>query len=621
MICNIGFCRRLVSRTLAFFAVIAPPSVVFPTPEIREGLTRSAANMWPTGTLHAPLAGRAGIRPNRKRPDGPGIGIRANQSGQATVLFLVFISIILLSVVFLFKSGRLVTEKMQLQNGADSAAYSASMLEARAMNFTAYTNRAMVANEVAIGQMVGLLSWADEVTAIGETFEIVGDVLDATVLLAEAGAALNVLGAGLIEAGETMTSALLVIAPGVIKGISTINQVYSVSQETYHLTTMLLVANGVFQSLEDNVPGTPGGSVIDRLVSPGEQGARLSPLGVIALAGHIPSYYSGFSKRFALDDQDNDEAQVAGMGRLAATLREGRDQFSSGDTTPVRGIRKDRGWEMKGHLSVDALVVKAGFSFGFESKGGSEIRYKDTAYVWSAVDTADWVDEITVHVRLPKKHTYHIHLPDVPMGGGAYQANGGKQRLSAADMPTSLKRYGEPPAYGGAAEHTVSWLESGVRILENEVPDNPYANLRGYRDVVPDQENGESFAFVSPFFLVGVVRPMDDIEKQGPTVVSPFDLERADELDGSLAAVAKAEVYHRRPDDLRYFRRADGKTERDNLFSPFWQARLAETSDLDRFLGLVLQQKIIWLRHQDTAKVPGFDKVLKKLHELLEKLL
>ncbi|BDD88931.1 TadE/TadG family type IV pilus assembly protein [Desulfofustis limnaeus] len=547
--------------------------------------------------------------------------LRTNQRGQATVLFLAIVGIILLSLVFLFKSGRLVTEKMQLQNGADSAAYSASLFEARAMNFAAYTNRAMVANEVAIGQMVGLLSWADEVTAIGETFEIIGGVLDATVLLAEAGAALNVLGAGLIDAGETMTGALLSVAPVAIKGISTINQVYSVSQEVYHLTTLLLAANAVFQSLENNVPGTPGGNVVERLISPGAQGARLSPLGVIALAGHIPSYYSGFSKRYALHQGANEPDQSAGMGRLAATLRVGRDQFTSGDTTPVHGIRKDRGWDLKGHFSVNALLAKASLSFGFESKGGSEVRYKDTAYVWSAVDTADWVEEITIQVKVPKKHTYHIKLPGLPMGGGAYQANGGTQRLSVADMPTSLKRYGQPSAYGGAAEHTVSWLESGAKILENEVPNKPYANLRGYRDVVPGKEDSEPLAFVSPFFLVGVVRPMDDIEKQGPTVAGPFDLERAAELDGTLAAVAKAEIYHCRPDDLRYFQRADGKTERDNLFSPFWQARLAKTSDLDRFLGLALQQKIIWLRQQDTATVPGLDKVLKKLHELLEKLL
>lgn len=544
----------------------------------------------------------------------------ANEQGQVTVLFLVFIGIILLSLVFLFKSGRLVTEKMQLQNGADSAAYSASLLEARAMNFAAYTNRAMVGNEVAIGQMVGLLSWADEVIAIGETFEMIGSVLDATLILAEVGVALNALGSGMIGAGEGMTSTLLAIAPIAIKGISTINQVYSVSQEVYYLTTLLLVTTTIFKSLEDNVPGTPGGSVIDRLIRPGDQGARLSPLGVIALAGHIPSYYSGFSTRYALSASDNKAEQVAGMGRLAATLRDGRDQFTSGDTKPVHGLRKDRGWEIKGHASVEMVLTKATLTFGFESKGGSEIRYKDNAYVWSAVDTADWVSDIDIRVRFPKKHI-RIHLPGLPMGGGAYQANGGQQRLSIADMPSSLKRYGQPPAYGGAAGHSISWKESGARIFENEVPNNPYANLRGYRDIVPGQEDKKSLAFVSPFFLVGVVRPIKDVENQGPAVADPFDLERAAELDGSLAAIAKAEVYHCRPDDLRYFWRADEKTEQGNLFSPFWQARLAKTSDLDRFLSLVLQQKIIWLRHQDTAAVPGLDKILKKLHELLEKLL
>jgi hypothetical protein len=45
---------------------------------------------------------------------------------------------------------------MELQNAADGVAYSVAIPEARDLNFMAYTNRAMVANEVAIGQAVGL---------------------------------------------------------------------------------------------------------------------------------------------------------------------------------------------------------------------------------------------------------------------------------------------------------------------------------------------------------------------------------------------------------------------------------------------------------------------------------
>jgi hypothetical protein len=551
------------------------------------------------------------------------------ENGQAVVFVLAFLGIIMLSMVFLFKSGRLTTEKMQLQNGADSAAYNASTLEARAMNFTAYTNRAMVANEVAIGQMVGLLSWADEITAIGETFEVLGGALDATVVLAEAGAALNTVGAGLIEAGEAMSKTLLAVAPIITRGISSINLVYSASQEIYHLTTILLVTNTIFQSLEDNVPGTPGDAFLKRLFTPGDTGARLSPLGLIALAGHLPSYVNGFSRRYALKDSGSSQESLAGMGRLAATVREGRDPFSNGDTTLKKGIRQDRAWSLDGSATagIDIRIFRltGTLTFGIKSDGGAEIRYKNDNYIWSAVDAASFTESIDLKFKAPvgRAHHKHISLPSLPLAGGAYQAGTSKQSLNAADMPVGLRRYGSPPAYGRAADHSAGWLEAAARITENRVPNTPYTNLHGYRDTVPGKEDDRSiFPFASPFFLIGVIRPLNDIEKQGPKIADPLNLPPATETDGVLGAIAKAEVYHCRPEDLAYFRRTrDDKIEKANLFSPFWQARLVKTSNVDRFLSLSLQQKIIWLNNQVADDVPELSNIIKSLRSLLGKLL
>ena len=82
------------------------------------------------------------------------------QQGQAIIFVILFLGVVTLSLVFLYKAGKITSEKMQVQNAADAAAYSVSITEARDLNFMAYTNRAMVANEVAIGQMVGMASWA-----------------------------------------------------------------------------------------------------------------------------------------------------------------------------------------------------------------------------------------------------------------------------------------------------------------------------------------------------------------------------------------------------------------------------------------------------------------------------
>ncbi|MHB0916503.1 MAG: pilus assembly protein TadG-related protein [Thiobacillus sp.] len=82
------------------------------------------------------------------------------QRGQALPLALVLLVAVAATVFFMFNSGQLVQEKIRLTNTADAVAYSAGVYEARVLNYDAYTNRAIIANEIAIGQAVGLASWA-----------------------------------------------------------------------------------------------------------------------------------------------------------------------------------------------------------------------------------------------------------------------------------------------------------------------------------------------------------------------------------------------------------------------------------------------------------------------------
>uniref|UniRef100_UPI00262A5CE4 Tad domain-containing protein n=1 Tax=Acidiferrobacter sp. TaxID=1872107 RepID=UPI00262A5CE4 len=86
--------------------------------------------------------------------------MRASEDGQALVFAVIVLLSVLAGGLVLYNSGRLVLTKMHLQNTAESTAYSGAVLVARDYNFSAYANRAIVANQVAIAQMVGLRSWA-----------------------------------------------------------------------------------------------------------------------------------------------------------------------------------------------------------------------------------------------------------------------------------------------------------------------------------------------------------------------------------------------------------------------------------------------------------------------------
>lgn len=91
------------------------------------------------------------------------------QRGQALVYGLFVLISGLAALFFLFNTGQLTAEKTKLVNTADAVAYSAAVMHARALNFDAYTNRALIANEVLVAQMVSVASWLDYAKEHGES--------------------------------------------------------------------------------------------------------------------------------------------------------------------------------------------------------------------------------------------------------------------------------------------------------------------------------------------------------------------------------------------------------------------------------------------------------------------
>lgn len=80
------------------------------------------------------------------------------ERGQATILALgalIFLTVMTLGV---FNVQQASHSKQKVMNAADGGAYAAASTLARDMNYMAYTNRAMVANHVAVGQVVSLVS-------------------------------------------------------------------------------------------------------------------------------------------------------------------------------------------------------------------------------------------------------------------------------------------------------------------------------------------------------------------------------------------------------------------------------------------------------------------------------
>jgi hypothetical protein len=96
----------------------------------------------------------------------------------------------------------------------------------------------------------------------------------------------------------------------------------------------------------------------------------------------------------------------------------------------------------------------------------------------------------------------------------------------------------------------------------------------------------------APYLLIGLIKENDNIRSSKSA--GRFALTEEYAAD-QLGVIAKSEVYFSRPDDVSYFRRADGKIEYGSGFNPYWQARLVDTTYIDRLAALAIQQRQLYL--------------------------
>jgi hypothetical protein len=108
--------------------------------------------------------------------DGSSFASLNQQRGQALIYGLFVLVAGLAAFFFMFNTGQLVREKTKLVNTADAVAYAASVMDARTLNYMAYTNRAMLANTVAIAQLVSVSSWVQYANALGTWGTTSGDM-------------------------------------------------------------------------------------------------------------------------------------------------------------------------------------------------------------------------------------------------------------------------------------------------------------------------------------------------------------------------------------------------------------------------------------------------------------
>ena len=352
------------------------------------------------------------------------------QRGQAFVFVILFSFILLVAALSVFKAGKITTNKMQLQNAADAAAYSMSVVEARDLNFNAYMNRAMVANEVGIAQFVGLASWAYHFQSFASYLNFYNTCCFSPATLGASNAIMQpVINAWRVP-GNTAVNLMSKLANAATIVLHNINKIYGIAGFGYHTVSVLFAIGVIDEVIENNGP----------------PGTTLSDFGIVSLIGHVASYGvlpglpgQQFATGYMPTSRVNvDDFEQSGYARLAALIRDSRDPFSvvrdwriplipsvceydsgfppecrkdaSGNEVPLQSPQVPPLW-----VDLGVIAWESGFhfymSFGLQRKGGSELRIllPNTGQArpgqlanWSSADTTglDFQLDIGGYIRL-----------------------------------------------------------------------------------------------------------------------------------------------------------------------------------------------------------------------------
>jgi len=516
--------------------------------------------------------------------------IAPGETGQAAIFATLLIPAAIVGVLMVFNTGQVTANKLRAQNAADAAAFSAMELQARQMNLDAYLNRAMLMNQIAIGQAVSIASWSRYVKHAGEG---ISDLIRPFSAVPGVGALINGLAnavkgytAGLDLIGETYANAYLAAA-------NLYDAVYS-------------GASSIFNASVVGVPGL-GGAVaqtVSQVVELNAPGARAVALDLANL-----KYWAdrrNYVTTWGGSKYGDGNGDPGGLARMAGMVNDGAQEF-------VRNRDHDVGFPFS-----FSLFPVLPFRANTHKYGGSQFALKDpndpkSGYVWSGADTistrlqmkklvlfggwrdlynASWgwggawsypaIDSFDYYQGSNKNWSYPYMRPD----------------LDAASK-TLMQARGQ--VYAGAWSGDSRGMRQVVRDYSERLPGdyvNPGAlgigrgaqgGIASYRDLKWGSKGRDDMTDSAPRYLVLVDIPKARLRDSETALGIRHDPDANNSRLGwlnihlesqgagrepGIRAAAAAQVYFRRPESLWGLNQ--GLDERANLFSPFWAARLVD---------------------------------------------
>ena len=442
----------------------------------------------------------------------------AAQRGQVLPMALALLVIVAGFFYLMVNAGQAVTEKMRVTNAADAAAYSAAVVEARALNYDAYLNRAMVANQMAIAQMVSFASWIDYFAKASDNFGSYATDLNFFLLPNPKVVVLDVAFAGsAIVAAYFGGSTVQQYADYVIDyGAGAIITVHDAATQALALSQRLVQLN--------LVAGVRQGQIADQVVKAMDPKLKAE----VVLVSHG---FDSFTKNYSGDER----------ARFADVAVRSRDPFT-----------RER------NFTVDSFDIPFVRKNGvLKKRGGTELIGLDE---WRGVDTLELHGQRFGCGKFGLSWCADIRTPigwggiEVDAGGGdaghGHHGNAYNENPTTADKADSVMR---SPSYG---------YFSGIPTSQE------------ISDVDPANE-------ASTGITIRVSKSQSDTMTSGNAAQTgpsgSLAIFGEHPAGGQIAALSRAQVFFD-----RIAARADGKSELGSLYNPYWRVRLVAPTDADR---------------------------------------
>lgn len=517
------------------------------------------------------------------------------QNGQIMPITLGVIAIACVTFLLMFNSGRAVNEKINLVNAADASAFSGAQIAARHLNFMAYTNRAMIANEAAIGHLY--------------SFQVETQILG------------NVLQEGVSGGGPLVDFIISIIDPfwnGAIQ--DSLDFIASVAQPvidgskivTGMLSLMLDANNATFsnfqqQAYQDLIQVDP----VSRMTIVDQTMAVVASSYIDRGTAPISVNDADTLYQFENSDDPNISNSVVEARNTAQTLCEmilfARPGVESGNALGTAFGARSQSCSMlvSGGSSTGSVP---GSEFQPEADGGLMIdTIRQTV---NEMENATWIRDRNVD-------SYSLGLGGLLRASRAGQTqiqyNAGSDQLNwvAEDDSLSLRLAGvqilRTSANGDAAlnvAEATSLVDNaaiqGLRVFGlcdgdspvdcNQLTQESYDSIQRYAALDPNRQRATVTAFLSQDNCSdGIGFDEGGVRQEGwSDGLQRF--EDSEQFCGkNVYAIGKAEVYFQRPDcyqqgnatcspnDNGFSRLNGGAVEVPNLFNPFWHARLVAT--------------------------------------------